>query len=252
MLSAALTSSSLACPSSGDLHGSRWRWWCLPGWQCPGGTASPASASDSKRFLFGGQRRPCGGEGGWWECAKPPAAPCRLWDVSQRLRARCGSCTPTRCLCSTWKSSSSALPVGGCGSPPGGVSPMHPSLKKTLYAAESSSPRQGFEPPSATPQSGGSAGTGVMLLGNGPPWSWQGYFWSRWSSSKEQEQRQEQCWALPQVPHTLPRTVPLQLLHVLPWQSSWDEKQPLCLCAGVQGTEQCEIIQPSLGAALGC
>lgn len=167
--------------------------------------------------------------------------PCRLWDVSQRPQARRGSCTPTRCLCGTWRSSSSALPVGGCGNPAVGVSPMHPSLTNTLCAAESSSPRQGFEPPSATPQSGGSAGTGVVLLGNGPPWHWQGYFWLRWSSSKEQEQRQEQCWALPQVPHALPQIVPLQLLHILPWQSSWDEKQPLCLCAGVQGTEQCEI-----------
>lgn len=67
----------------------------------------------------------------------------------------------------------------------------HPSLKNTLYAAENSSPRRGFEPSSAIPQSGGNAGTGAMLLGNGPPWSWQRYFWSCWSSSKEQEQKQE-------------------------------------------------------------
>lgn len=93
-----------------------------------------------------GRWQPRGGEGGWWECAKPPAAPRRLWDVSQWPWAQCGSCTPTRCLCGTWRSSSSALPVGGCGNPAGGVSPTHPSLKNTLYTAESSSPRQGFEP----------------------------------------------------------------------------------------------------------
>lgn len=133
-----------------------------------------------------------------------------------------------------------------------GASPTHPSLKNTIYAAECSSPRRGFEPSSATLQSGGGAGIGAMPLGNGLPWSWLGYFWSRWSGSKEQEQRQKQCWASPQVPRTPPRAVPLSLLHVLPWQSSWDEKQPLCLCAGVQGIERCEIIQPFLGAAAGC
>lgn len=178
--------------------------------------------------------------------------PCRPWDVSQRPRARRGSCTPTRCLCGTWRSCGSALPVGGCGNHAGGASPTHPSLKNTIYAAECSSPRRGFEPSSATLQSGGGAGTGAMPLGNGLPWSWLGYFWSRWSGSKEQEQRQKQCWASPQVPRTPPRAVPLSLLHVLPWQSSWDEKQPLCLCAGVQGIERCEIIQPFLGAAAGC
>lgn len=122
-----------------------------------------------------------------------------------------------------------------------GSAPCTPLSQTPSVLQRAPHPRQGFEPPSATPQSGGSAGTGVVLLGNGPPWHWQGYFWLRWSSSKEQEQRQEQCWALPQVPHALPQIVPLQLLHILPWQSSWDEKQPLCLCAGVQGTEQCEI-----------
>lgn len=157
--------------------------------------------------------------------------PCQPWDVCQRPLAQCGSCTPTRCLWGTWRSSSSALPVGGCGNPAGGASPTHPSLKNTLYAAESSSPRQGFEPSSATLQSSGGAGAGAMLLG--PSWSCQGYFCSRWNGSKEQERRQEQCWASPQVPRIPLRVVPLQLLHVLPWQSSWDEKQPLCLCAGM-------------------
>lgn len=76
--------------------------------------------SDSKCLLFGGERWPRGGEGRWWECAKPPTVPCWLWDVSQWPRARCGSCTPTRCLCGTWRSSSSSgLPVGGCGNPAG-------------------------------------------------------------------------------------------------------------------------------------
>lgn len=64
------------------------------------------------------------------------------------------------------------------------ASPTHPSLKNTVCAAESSSPRQGVEPSSATLQSGGGAGTGAMPLGNGLPWSWQGYFWSRWSRSR--------------------------------------------------------------------
>lgn len=134
-------------------------------------------------FSLGDSGGPVMGRMAPWECAKPPAAPCWLWDVSQQPRARRGSCTPTRCLCGTWRSSSSALPVGRCGNPAGGVSPTHPPLKNTLYAADSSKPRQGFEAPSATPQSGGSAGTGVMLLGNSPPWSWQGYFWPCWSSS---------------------------------------------------------------------
>lgn len=54
---------SFACPSSGDQHGSRWQWWCLPGRQCPGGTASPASASRQQvASLWGRTVAPwCGG-----------------------------------------------------------------------------------------------------------------------------------------------------------------------------------------------
>lgn len=193
--------------------------------------------ADSKWLLFGGERWPRAGESHWWECAKPPAASCRLWDISQRPRARRGSCTPTRCLCGTWRSSSSALPVAA---PLGGPVPCTPLSKTPSTLQGAPHPGKGLNP-----QGGGDAGTGTMLLGNGLLWSWQGNFWSRWSGSKEQEQRQEQCWAWPQVPRTPPQADPLQLLHVLPWQSSWDEKQPLCLCAGLQRIEQCEIIQPS-------
>lgn len=75
LLSAALVPSSFACPSSGDLHGSRWQRRWLPGWQCPGGTASPASASGSKCLLFGGQRRPRGGEGGLVGVCKATGSP---------------------------------------------------------------------------------------------------------------------------------------------------------------------------------
>lgn len=66
-----------------------------------------------------------------------------VWDVEeqQQLGPACGRLWQSRC---------------------------HPSLKNTLYTAESSSPWQGFEPSSATRQSGGDAGTGAMLLGNVP------------------------------------------------------------------------------------
>lgn len=59
----ALSPSSFACPSSGDQHGSRWQWWCLPGRQCRGGTASPASASRQQvASLWGRTVAPwCGG-----------------------------------------------------------------------------------------------------------------------------------------------------------------------------------------------
>lgn len=192
-----------------------------------------------------------GGESHWWECAKPPAAPCRPWVISQWPQAQRGSCTPTRCLCGTWRSSSSALPVGGCGNPAGGVSPTHPSLKNTLCAAESSSSSQGFEPSSATTQSCGNAGTEVMLLGNGPLRSGRDIS-GRAGAAPRSRSRGRSSAVHHQRSRTLLWTVHLQLLHVLPWQSSWDGKQPLCLCAGVQGTEQCEIIQPFLGAAVGC
>lgn len=78
LLSAALTPSSFACPSSGDLHGSRWQWWWLPGWQCPGGTASPASASDSKCFLFGDNGGPVVGRvaGGSVQSHRQPHVGC--------------------------------------------------------------------------------------------------------------------------------------------------------------------------------
>lgn len=115
-----------------------------------------------------------------------------------------------------------------------GVSPTHPSLKNTLRAAESSSSSQGFEPSSATTQSGGNAGTEVMLLGNGPLRSWQGYFWTCWSSSKEQEQRQEQCWASPQVSHPLmdcpsPASSCPALAKLLGWKAT---PLPVCWHAG--------------------
>lgn len=75
LLSVALAPSSFACPSSGDLHGSCWQWWWLPGWQCPGGTASPASASGSKCLLFGGQWRPRDGEDGSVGVCKTTGSP---------------------------------------------------------------------------------------------------------------------------------------------------------------------------------
>lgn len=131
--------------------------------------------------------------------------------------------------------------------PLGGSAPRT-SLSKTP-SAESSSSSQGFEPSSATTQSGGNAGTEVMLLRNGPLRSGRDISGragaaprSRGRSSAVHHHRSR----------TLLWTVHLQLLHVLPWQNSWDGKQPLCLCAGVQGTEQCEIIQPFLRAAVGC
>lgn len=69
-------------------------------------------------FSLGENCGPVVGRVAGWECAKPPAAPFWLWDISQWPRVWCGSCTPTRCLCGTWRSSSSsALPVGGCGNP---------------------------------------------------------------------------------------------------------------------------------------
>lgn len=72
--------------------------------------------------------------------------PCRPWDVSQRPRARRGSCTPTRCLCGTWRSSGSALPVGRCGSPAGRPAPRTPLSKTPSALQRAPHPGRGLNP----------------------------------------------------------------------------------------------------------
>lgn len=159
------------------------------GGACQGGSVlvgqlPPPPQAVSKWLHFGGERWPHGVEARWWECAKPPAA---SMSAVGRFSAAPGP---------AWLLHTHEVPVWhveeqrlgpACGrlwQPCWEASPTHPSLKNTLCAAESSSPRQGVEPSSATLQSGGGAGTGAMPLGNGLPWSWQGYFWSRWSRSR--------------------------------------------------------------------
>lgn len=73
--------------------------------------------------------------------------PCRPWDVSQRPRARRGSCTPTRCLCGTWRSCGSALPVGGCGNHAGGPAPRTPLSKTPSTLQSAPHPGGGLNPP---------------------------------------------------------------------------------------------------------
>lgn len=143
-LSEALPLSSFAlflCLS--QLWGPARQWWRCQGGSVPVGQLPlPPQPKDSKCLLFGGERWPRGGEGCWWECAKPPAAPCQLWNVSQRPRARRGSRTPTRCPCGTWRSSSSsALPVGGCGNPAG--TPLSKTLSMLQRAPH---PGKGLNP----------------------------------------------------------------------------------------------------------
>lgn len=136
LLSAALVPSSFACLSSGDLHGSRWQRWWLPGWQCPGGTASPASASGSKCLLFGGQRRPRGGEGGLVgsvQSHRQPHVGCGTFLSGPGLgvapahpRGACvarGGAAARPCL---WEAVATLL---------GGSAPRTPPLKNILYAA---------------------------------------------------------------------------------------------------------------------
>lgn len=72
--------------------------------------------------------------------------PCRLWDVSERPQARRGSCTPTRCLCGTWRSSSSALPVEGCGNPAGGSAPCTPLSQTPSIQQRAPHPGKGLNP----------------------------------------------------------------------------------------------------------
>lgn len=90
--------SSFACPSSGSQHGSRWQWWWQPGWQCLGGTVSPASASRQQApSLWGRTVAPWWG--GWLVgVCKATSSPLLAVGRFSVARARCGSCTPTRCL----------------------------------------------------------------------------------------------------------------------------------------------------------
>lgn len=60
LLSAALTPSSFACPSSGDLHGSRWQWWWLPGGNVPVGQLPLPLQATASAFSLGTTAAP------WW------------------------------------------------------------------------------------------------------------------------------------------------------------------------------------------
>lgn len=220
----------LCLSSSGDQHSRRWQWWWLPGRQCPGGTASPASASQQQvSSLWGRTVAPWWGESLVGVCKATVSAVGRfsvapwllhthevpVWHVEeQQLGPACGR---------LWQ-------------PCWGGQPHAPLSQKHPLRCREASPSQGFEPSSATPHRGGNGSDNSGRAGAASRSR------SRGRSSAGHRHRSR----------TLLWTVPLQLLHVLPWQSSWDEKQPLCLCAGVQGTEQCEIVQPSLGAAAGC